>query len=100
VPVCVSMTLKWLAGGRFLYICLWHKVSLSPFYQVADKVIFDLDSILKIEFPFTSADYVASASRGFSRSNRSPLTGCIGAIDGIAIRIQESRRGSVPIDLF
>ena len=69
VPVCLSMTLRWIAGGSYLDICLWHNVSLSTFYQVVDNVKFDLDSILKIEFPFTSADYVASASRGFSRSN-------------------------------
>jgi DDE superfamily endonuclease len=96
VPVCLSMTLRWLAGGSYLDICLWHDVSVSTFYHVVDKMIFDLDSILKIEFPFNSSDYVASTSRGFSRSNRSPLTGCIGAVDGIAIKIQEPSRGSVP----
>jgi DDE superfamily endonuclease len=40
--------------------------------------------------------YLQNNSDGLSRFGRSPLYGCTGAIDGIAIRIQEPARGSIP----
>ena len=89
------MTLRWLAGEIYLDIALWNHVSVSTFCFIVDNIIADLDSVLRIEFLFSSVDLLQISSRVFSLSNRSSLTGCIGALDGIAIEIEEPSRGSV-----
>jgi hypothetical protein len=96
VSAKVSMTLRWLAGGSYLDISMSHFVSIPTFYFVIDQVIADFDNILTMRFRFDDAAYLQNCSDGFSRYGRSPLSGCAGAVDGIAIRIQEPARGSVP----
>jgi hypothetical protein len=73
-----------------------HYVTIPTFYFVVDQTIADLNNILPMSFRFNDAEYLQNNSDGFSRFRRSPLTGCAGAIDGIAIRIQEPARGSLP----
>jgi hypothetical protein len=41
VPVSLSMTLRWLAGGSYLDIALWNHVSVSTFYFIVDNIIAD-----------------------------------------------------------
>jgi DDE superfamily endonuclease len=97
IPVStrLSMTLRWLAGGSYLDISLSHHVATSSFYHVVDKTLMDLNEALKINFNFRDAAYLNKISAGFSRHGRSPLSGCVGALDGIAIKIQEPCRGSI-----
>jgi DDE superfamily endonuclease len=96
VSVRLSMTLRWLAGGSYLDISLWHNITVSTFYYILDQTISDLEDVLRIKFPYADESYLDTASMGFSRGNRSPLTGCVGAVDGIAIQIEEPKRASVP----
>jgi hypothetical protein len=84
----LSMTLRYLAGGSYLDIAISHCVSISTFYFVVDEMLVDLDESLSIKFPFRSAEWLERSSIGFSR-DRSPLRGCVGALDGIAIKIYE-----------
>jgi hypothetical protein len=44
----LSMTLRWLAGGNYLDIALWHHVSVSTFYSIVDETAAAIDSILQI----------------------------------------------------
>jgi DDE superfamily endonuclease len=92
VRVCpdsrLSMTLRYLAGGLYLDIAIAHRVSISTFYFVVDETLTDLDQTLSIEFPFNSLERLERSSLGFFRG-RSPLRGCVGALDGIAIKIFE-----------
>jgi hypothetical protein len=92
----LSMTLRWLAGGSYLDISLSHYVAISSFFYIVDRTLIELNAILKIEFRAIDVDYLHKTSVGFSRHGRSPLSGCVGALDGIAIKIQEPCRGSVP----
>jgi hypothetical protein len=50
---------------------------------------------LKNNFNFRDAAYLNKISAGFSRHGQSPLSGCVSALDGIAIKIQKPCRGSV-----
>jgi hypothetical protein len=84
----LSMTLRYLACGSYLDIAISHCVSISTFYFVVDEMLVDLDESLSIKFPFRSAEWLERSSIGFSR-DRSPLRGCVGALDGIAIKIYE-----------
>jgi DDE superfamily endonuclease len=82
------MTLRYLAGGSYLDISIAPHVSISTFYYVVDETLTDLDQSLNIKFPIDNLELLKRSSIGFSRG-RSPLTGCAGALDGIAIKIFE-----------
>jgi hypothetical protein len=97
IPVStrLSMTLRWLAGGSYLDISLSHHVATSSIYHVVDKNLMDLNETLKINFNFRDAAYLEKISAGFSHHGRSPLSECVEALDGIAMKIQEPCRGSI-----
>jgi DDE superfamily endonuclease len=84
----LSMTLRYLAGGSYLDIAIAHHVSISKFYYVVDETLTDLDLSLNIKFPIDNLELLKRSSIGFS-CGRSPLTGCAGALDGMAIKIFE-----------
>lgn len=84
----LSVTLRWLAGGSYIDIATNHRLPVSSLYEILDKTIVALDTFLKIEFPFRDEEFLRKESVGLGRG-RSPLTGCCGALDGIAIRIKE-----------
>jgi DDE superfamily endonuclease len=88
VDAKLSMTLRWLAGGSYLDISFAHCVSTSAFFHVLDETICDLDVALSLEFLFRDVEYLERVSAGFTRG-KSPISGCVGCIDGIAIRIVE-----------
>jgi len=59
-------------------------------------VALDVDPLSNnIHFPSTPAEFAAQ-SELFSRGGRSPLRGCVSAIDGIALRIRRPRVSEVP----
>jgi hypothetical protein len=81
----LSMTLRYFAGGSYLDTAVAHHVSISTFYCVVDETLTDLDQSLNIKFPIDNLELLKRSSFGFTRM-RSPLTGCAGALDGIAIK--------------
>jgi hypothetical protein len=83
-------------GGSYLDISISHYVAISSFYYIVDRALIELNAILKFGFRATDIGYLYKTSVGFSRHGRSPLSGCVGALDGIAIKIQEPCRGSMP----
>jgi DDE superfamily endonuclease len=93
VDAKLSMTLLWLAGGSYLDIALAHCVSVSTFFHVVDETICDLDDTITLESRHENEEYLKRVSTGFTRG-RSPIYGCAGAIDGIAIKIVEPWAGT------
>jgi DDE superfamily endonuclease len=91
----LSMALRYLAGGSYLDIAITHHVSISTFYYVVDETLTDLDQSLNITFPIDNLEQLKRSSFGFSRGH-SPLTGCAGALDGIAIKIFEPCAADAP----
>jgi hypothetical protein len=87
------MTLRWLAGGSYLDRALAHCVSVSTFSHVVDETICDVDDTITLEFRHQDEEYLKSVSMGFT-GGRSPICGCAGAIDGIAIKIVEPWAGT------
>ena len=84
----LSMTIRWLAGGSYLDVAINHHCAPQTLYSFIEETMKEMDRKLKIRFPVESPDELEKNSHAFSRG-RSPLTGCVGAIDGIAIAIQE-----------
>jgi DDE superfamily endonuclease len=58
-------------------------------------MVYMLNNMLDITFKSQDEDYLEQVSAGFRRNGRSPLSGCAGALDGLAVKIMEPARGSV-----
>jgi hypothetical protein len=84
----LSLTLRWLAGGSYIDISIVHRIGVATFFKYVKQIIYVIDSALRIEFQVGNVPYLDEQSRCFTRGN-SPLTGCVGALDGLAIRISE-----------
>jgi hypothetical protein len=91
----LSMTIRWLAGGSYLDICVSHRVPVSSFFTCCDEIIRAINSLLQIKFDLTDTAEHNRQSRLFGRGV-SPLSGCCGAIDGLAVRISEPRSAEIP----
>jgi hypothetical protein len=87
------MTLHYLAGGSYVDIAMAYSVSVSTFYYIDDTVS-DINNCLKLKFPWNDRERLEKISEGFTRG-RSPLHDCVGALDGIAIKIVEASSSDV-----
>ena len=87
----LAMSLRWLAGGSYIDIKDKYGMSKSSVYRLRDMF---LDAVidckaLQIRFPTTEAEICDAARRFQSRSSEEVMRGCIGAIDGILIKIKQ-----------
>ena len=82
----VSMCLRFLAGGSYLDIGPTHFVHSSTFYQCVDEVLQAIDKAFSITFPQNDEAVLKEIAAGFSRKGQSPLEGCVGAVDGVAVK--------------
>jgi hypothetical protein len=62
---------------------------------VLDETICDLDAALTLKFRFRDERYLEQISAKFTRG-RSPISGCVGCLDGIAIKIMEPSAATTP----
>lgn len=85
----LSVTLRYLAGGSYLDISVAHHLPTSSIFKIMDETITRIDSALKIEFHYDNDSHLQGISQQFTRGGISPLSNCCGAIDGIAIKINE-----------
>lgn len=85
----LSMTLCWLAGGRWQEMRKTHGVSNAYFRRCVWKVIQAIDSVLHIRFPFNNEEELKQISQGFlDISSEGLLQHCVGALDGYVAEIQ------------
>jgi hypothetical protein len=89
------MCLRWLAGGSYLDIAVCQLVAVSSFFASSDEVLHLINDSISIEFSPDDRDNNDSQSRAFGRGI-SPLSRCVGAIDGLAVRDTEPRAGEIP----
>lgn len=89
--VRLSMALRYLAGGSVHDIYRLHKVAKETMY---DSVWMVVDAInnhpdYQIAFPFDDEEKMAHMEAGFRSKSAGQLhTGCVGAIDGIFIKMR------------
>lgn len=91
VPVAVVVQI--LAGASYLDLMLIWCLGRSTVYQVFHSTCTILLNSMSFDgFPDTT-EKREHLAHGFanSRANRNPLKGCVGALDGIAIRIRNPR---------
>jgi DDE superfamily endonuclease len=60
-----------------------------------DAKIAAIDEALRLNFPFCDQNFLRKNSEGFGRRGPSPFRGCCGALDGLAVKIQEPSRNEI-----
>ena len=90
VEVSLSVTLRYLAGGSYLDICDIHHITEPTFFRVKSRTLVALDFALQdeIRFPSTEDERRDTAS-GFEVKTGGVMKGCLGALDGLAVKIKE-----------
>ena len=90
----LSMFLRWVAGGADLDIADMHGVARSTFYHHLWEVAEAIEEAY--ELPLLDAvdkmdSRLEQFEEGFANMSHGVLRGCIGAIDGLAVKIEKPR---------
>jgi len=90
----LSMALRWAAGGSFLDIADMHGVSEKRFYPLLwitmQAIVDGLPALELMErLDKVAEGALAPLAAEFDRKSGNLFTGCIGAVDGIHIKIQK-----------
>ena len=91
----VACALRWLSGGRYADIRDWAKISESSFYRIhdlfLDAVINSDNDSLAIEWPDTEAKLRPVALAFQAKSENNVFTKCVGAMDGMLVKITQPK---------
>lgn len=98
----LAAVLRLLAGGSYIDIQVIHGMAKSTLYHTLDIFINDFLSLphYRLNFPLgqTTADESLRQriSAGFAKLSRGVLRGCLGAVDGIVIKIKKPSKKDTP----
>ena len=82
------MTLaSFLLGGSYLDIYQMHGVTKQSFYQIIWKVCDAIKAEFPVDHPYDDANKMSQVAAGFGATSNDCMHGCVGALDGIAIKI-------------
>jgi hypothetical protein len=96
VELQLSMTLRYLAGGSVYDIQDLHGVGNSTFYRCFYRTIDAIDDELSLHFPLHDKSFMRRLASGFARLCHNGFTGCVAALDGIAIKIRKPNLDETP----
>ena len=85
----LAATLRYLAGGSYLDICFTHGIATPSFYDCVWQVMGEINRVETIKFPTTDKAALKRISLGFESRTGGTLYGCVGALDGLCIRIRK-----------
>ena len=91
-PLRVAMTLRYLAGGSYLDLCHLFGVHKATFYRLVWATLEQLDQYLPdmtLEHDVNNLERCRALAGGFNhRMGSKHMAGCIGALDGMALKIE------------
>ena len=89
----LAVTLRILAGGNYIDIMLSYSVQESTIRRIFHDTCHALSRRLRLKrFPTTIAGLQEIARRfQSSRKSKNPLPGCVGALDGICVKIMKTK---------
>ena len=98
VDVRLAATLRVLAGAEVVDVALNFGIGVATVYHIFHEVVKKLDRVLQFPKLARSHHRLRNIALKFklSRSQNSPLDGCVGALDGICITIAKPDRESNP----
>jgi hypothetical protein len=86
----LAMALRMLAGASYVDVFFAFKVSQAAAYANTHYVVGLIRKAFALPgIPLSDETKLAEMARAFTQSRKSPLFGCIGALDGILIPIQK-----------
>ena len=88
----LSVTLRLLSGASYLDCALSYGIEWCTIWRVFHETVAVLNRVLKVKTGYKERSTLERIARGFTISRSSPLYGCIGAIDGIVIAINQLRK--------
>ena len=97
----LAMTMRFLAGGSVHDICLVHGVADSTFYECIWKVMDSLDSHLELDgIDPSDVESLRRLERCMFDRSKETVEGCIGAIDGMAVRIGRPKASDTSVPSY
>ena len=91
----LAMTLRFLAGGSYLDITDNFGVSDTAFYRSVWLVCSAIDSSISLTFP-TDLETLKKMEKEFADKSKVNMRGCVGAVDGLLVKIQTPPPGLHP----
>jgi hypothetical protein len=89
--VRLAMALRMLAGASHVDVFFAFKVSQAAAYANTHYVVGLIHKAFALPgTPFSDETKLAEMARAFTQSRKSPLFGCIGALDGILVPMQKT----------
>ena len=85
----LAATLRWLAGSNFSDAQDLFGIGLSTLYVSIWDVIYGLDTILEKPFNPYDIEQLTNMAMRMHRRSKETIHGCIGALDGMAMRIKK-----------
>ena len=82
----VALTLRWLAGASYLDVMDVHGISKATVYGVVDRVVSAINKSSVGRFDFEN-NLEARANSFRARSTMGILSNCVGAVDGLFVKI-------------
>ena len=100
--VRLGLTLRILAGAEILDVCTVFKIGNSTAYAILHDTVDVMNKILRFPKLPRSEDELQKISRAFrtSRSQSGPLDGCVGALDGICMKLKKPRNDNIPDSFY
>lgn len=80
-----------LTGGSYLDIYQMHGLSKNHAYDTFWTVCTAIGDKFPIQHPYGSFNACAEIAAGFDAVSKNKMTGCVGALDGMAVRIERPR---------
>ena len=100
--VRLGLTLRILAGAEILDVCTVFKIGNSTAYAILHDTVDVMNKIPRFPKLPRSEDELHKIWRAFktSRSQFSPLDGCVGALDGICMKLTKPRNDNIPASFY
>mmetsp|Transcript_14354 Transcript_14354/g.21806 ORF Transcript_14354/g.21806 Transcript_14354/m.21806 type:complete len:463 (+) Transcript_14354:336-1724(+) len=85
----LAFSLRFFAGASYLDLGSQYGVSDCTFYLHVWRVVDAINEAFKMEYDITNMDQMKNIEAGFrARSRNQAIKGCVGAIDGLLIKIR------------
>lgn len=84
----LALTLRFLAKGSYLDLWVIYNICPHSVYPIVWSVVEAIIETFEFEFPIDNPEKLDAIGAGFAQRSKGKWKTCVGALDGISIRIQ------------
>ena len=102
-PLRLAMLLRWMAGASYLDLCVIFGVATTSFYPLVWSTLEAIDAALpdlSLEDDVESLARCRKLATRFAEKTEGRIKGCIGALDGMSLKIEQPRGAHNPLSYF